>query len=1142
MEKLLNIYIQNELSIENIEQWFQGRHDIINENDLDAQLFISYFIENLHLSFNWLLKQNKNNVVMTNNNNPLITSENLNIDDDDAFPPLNIQSQQQTFKKRIKPTSIDTNHSFIKTNENLFKCSNAKNNSISPKNSDYLKEEREMLKQFKMNMSINNRQKYDKIKQTRKIESENITAIVVEPKFDRISTTNKEMIRKLQQLYSLILIDNYWPYLFEEIKFIVEVISKKSVIESSSMITECDNNQVVCFDLRKLFESYHNCYYFGWLSFEEIVIKKHFFTCFNVNVIHHLIDDPFLFKFQESSFIRTVLNNFLTQKLPSLSLNFSSEGDNLFVSFQSETDGKQNFPDGYSFSMFRRQRDEFYRLFKRYNENSWSTIISTDKTIRSLFIVAIQNIFAMVRDVGNSFHLARLFVDQLLKSCNGQLYRDADSMKILNESLEQHRGIKINQDRLNKLQNRIIERKRQPENPLEPENLYSEYFRSNELFFRDFIYYSDSHSFNEQLRMILKSKLIEMTSCVHSTILAELCTPNDIKENLSNYLIKSDLLAKFAGFLSFYSLETRRKLDEESDASLFFKHQQTLRQINHSPLFDIETYLVNSMQTHSLLVSLPWVIEFLMFIDQFSFSMDCYANVFALLVLIYKYYLPNLENYRSKSTHVRIFLQLYLEKLFVNKKIDAFDRIRQLIRNNHQHPEDFPKKLFSKFVSDNQSSEVKNFFFLDFISPELLDSNLISYFFPWFSKSTLDILRHSSCRTEIRKITPTTLLHEKNSSSLFTKAALPKNEKAMNSLQIQIEECFFNLHTGSLRKCINFLNDRIQANCIKKIKKEIYPKANRKYFQNISPDDTNEIEIQKICDLIRDDCKNFIKKYSTNSIETMFPLLIAEDDLDQETIQFIIQQLCLPKIFRKCNEWIDTNVSNNLISNRHSHNADNLKDDLNKELPELESCLSKSRQILYDLTHEKLETFKHDYVIEILQQMTLMSSLNSFSTSNYQLFDAIILDLIMSIVTFAPSTFNDNILEIAINYWTTDHVTTHKRLICPKYLYMINLSKSPAASWSKWESFLQRMIRSSVYDFSTLEEDVMAVLKNEWPQPLLTRLASMLQSLVDFVEKNNLFRHSISFPSESHPINHPHVRTEIINWLAWICKNQNLEE
>ena len=90
----------------------------------------------------------------------------------------------------------------------------------------------------------------------------------------------------------------------------------------------------------------------------------------------------------------------------------------------------------------------------------------------------------------------------------------------------------------------------------------------------------------------------------------------------------------------------------------------------------------------------------------------------------------------------------------------------------------------------------------------------------------------------------------------------------------------------------------------------------------------------------------------------MFPLLIAEDDLDQETIQFIIQQLCLPKIFRKCNEWIDTNVSNNLISNRHSHNADNLKDDLNKELPELESCLSKSRQILYDLTHEKFETFQ----------------------------------------------------------------------------------------------------------------------------------------------------------------------------------------
>ncbi|OTF72375.1 hypothetical protein BLA29_007626 [Euroglyphus maynei] len=247
----------------------------------------------------------------------------------------------------------------------------------------------------------------------------------------------------------------------------------------------------------------------------------------------------------------------------------------------------------------------------------------------------------MVKDVGNSYHLARLFVDQLMKSCSCQPYGNVDSVKDLNKSLEQHRGIKINQERLNKLQNRIVERKRPSENPLEPENLYSENFRSNELFFRDFIYYSDSHSFNEQLRMILKSKLIEMTSSIHSTINAESFTPNDIKENLFNYLIKANLLAKFAGFLSFYSMETRRKLGEENDASLFFKHQQTLRQINYSSMFDIETYLVNSMQTHSLLAALPWI----------SFAMNYYANVFALLVLIYKYYLPNLEKYCSKSTH-----------------------------------------------------------------------------------------------------------------------------------------------------------------------------------------------------------------------------------------------------------------------------------------------------------------------------------------------------------------------------------------------------------------------------------------------------------------------------------------------------------
>ena len=1146
MEQLLNLYIQDELSIDSIEQWFQGHYDIMDGNDLDAQLFISYFIEHLHSSFNWLLKQINNNVIIANNNIS-ITNENLNIDDEDAFPSLNIQSQQQQMKKRIKPTSIDANQSLIKGNGNLFKCSAAKNKPISPKNSDYLKEEREMLKQFKMNMSINNFQKNANEEQARKNEFENVTAVVIEPKFDKIVKTNREKIQKIEQLYSLILINNYWPYLFEEIKFIVEVVSKKSVIESSNVIADCDNTQVINFDFNKLFNSYHNCYYFGWLSFDEIVIKKSFFTCFNVNIIHHLIDNPFLFTFTESSsYIRTVLNNFLSQKLPSASIstNFAAEDDNPFVSFQLETDGKQNFPDGYSFSTFRRQRDEFYRLYKQFNENSWSTFMSGNKTNRSLFIAGIQNIFTMCKDVGNSYHLARLFVDQLVKSCSNQLYGNADSTKILNESFEQHRGIKINQDRLNKLQNRIVERKHQAENLFEPENLYSENFRPKELFFRDFIYYSDSHSFNEQLRLILKMKLIEMTSCVHTNIIADSYTPNDIKENLFNYFITVDLLAKFAGFLSFYSLETRRKLEKKGDTTIFFEHQKSLRQIHHSPMFDIETYLVTSMQTHSLLVALPWIIEFLMFIDQISIAMDCYANVFALLVLIYKYYLPNLEKYHSKPTHVRIFLQLYLEKLFINKKIDALNHMRQLTKNNDQHSEDFAKKLFSKFISDDhQSMEVEKKFHLDFISPELLDSNLISYFFPLFSRSTLDVLRHSSCRFEIRKITPTTLLNKKSSSTLFTTTSMPHDDKTMNSLQMQVEESFFNLHTGSLRKCINFLNDRIQANCIKKIKNEIYLTSNRKNFQNISTDDVDVIEIQKICDLIRNDCKNFIHEYSTNSIWKMFPLLVAEDDLDQETIQFAIKQLCLPKIYRKCEEWIDTNLTNDIITVRHSYITNDPKtDDVNKELPKLESCLSNSRQILCDLIHGKLDSFNADSVIGIFQQIKLIRSLDSFhSSKNHQFFDTIILDLIMSILTFAPSTFNENIIDLAIDYWTAYHVPTHKKLICSKYFYMIDRSKSPAASWLNWELLLRRMIRSSIYDMATLEEDVMAVLKNEWPQSLLTRLANMIQSLLEFVRQNNLPHKSISLSSGSHSYdNDDHL--QIIDWLAWICNNQNLKE
>lgn len=83
------------------------------------------------------------------------------------------------------------------------------------------------------------------------------------------------------------------------------------------------------------------------------------------------------------------------------------------VSFQIDTDNRENFSSAIAFHTFKKQRDAFYDILRIWEENhlmpGWVFQIALGGKIRSML--------TMHNDCTNYYHIARLFKSQLLISC-----------------------------------------------------------------------------------------------------------------------------------------------------------------------------------------------------------------------------------------------------------------------------------------------------------------------------------------------------------------------------------------------------------------------------------------------------------------------------------------------------------------------------------------------------------------------------------------------------------------------------------------------------------------------------------------------------------------------------------------------------
>lgn len=331
----------------NVKDWHFHRKRL-NEK---KYVLSDYIVQNSSKSTRKRRESNslQNSVVLEAKDKDLCSSAAFDITDKDAFPSMDVNvSKGNQRKRRIKPTLMlsHENDQFGSSNNRSFECNAFLNASeVSEKS---LAEERNLLKE-----------KRDKLKDSSEtllntkvtLSSSNLIPFTnsnsESPSLSQVTHVDKLNI--LIEMYVSFVLCNMVPNIIVEFYFLLQLLT-------------LNINEILLTDIRKdremILDSIHNSIYFSVKSLSRlfsylILIDKHLGLLLLGNSRIKTFDlnfHEFLVSYVESnSNLKIDASTYL--KAPILS-----------VSFQADTDNRDNFPSTSAFQLFKKQRDLFYEV------------------------------------------------------------------------------------------------------------------------------------------------------------------------------------------------------------------------------------------------------------------------------------------------------------------------------------------------------------------------------------------------------------------------------------------------------------------------------------------------------------------------------------------------------------------------------------------------------------------------------------------------------------------------------------------------------------------------------------------------------------------------------------------------------------
>lgn len=1064
--------------------------------------------------------------------------ENLNLNDDESFPKLNnhtfvkttptsterksAASDQKSSKKqrRINPTlvndTIENNANFveIKDKKNLRKTLFEKNRKIFDEAPELEQKNppRDEIKLMAKDISMLTPKK------SSTTTANNIQLLVrtpiknqeqapaIQPSLDRVNV-DKVKFDNLVLFYSNLIKHNLIPNVLAELDFLIQLVTRRCANEHS-------NEFLAAF---QFCSNYHNCIYFTIKSLEYVYehtlvnyFDEQFFKTLSLNESIKRMSPAFhsqLLNCEQLMNVDEQIHDLSTAIVPAFD----------FIAYQPETDSQENFPNDHSFHLFRRQRDAFFKLYYDWKQLFTKKLFKQDSILNDQefkFIHKVTFIFSLSKDFANYFHLARLFLAQLMQCCTGQNATNAE--QTISELIKQKAT--TNQSTPNVCENKMKKLNKRFNQQDQKVMATQSSFTGEEIFFYEFITACNNYSFLTILQRLLISKIAELNDPNLLVEAIELDENNlEIASFFCTNLLNLQLLAKFLGlivFMPFYSKvnSTVSPLAIANKNSQFNEIVKNIHPEETSLCKMINQMIVSSLKRKHLISTIPWIIQFLNQMDSNATTLTNYDPTFNLLVDIYHELGSKIDQYQMDKmnyAYLKLVFGNFFEKYFFVCHVKLYEISRT--------------ELLA-VVSDLDKT-------LD--SFQLINKKFLNACFPkLFVIKELVKQGIATQNNEIRKIKPLSL-NESSFTTAPTTANTPAKLDRKNLVQIEFEENFFRLHADSLRKTVEFVADRLHSKCIKSLRIDVIKKVKRETFAKYS----DLSKTTTILGEIRQECLKFIEEFANRKVNETIDLLVSEHDFSQSTIKIAIE--IASRMFQdKCSNWMSNNVNDSWIINETLvENGRRLQQSKpitpagqlsNQLVPSISYCFNHIRDHICDLLFQKETNCTKDELNRLIDELRMFRNPNShLNARTNQVIETTMMDLTITLVTYQPNVVDSDLIQKIVLFYVDNKLTINK-FISARNLLILSQSKERLKTWDKYESILLRLIQKDVYSIQSLETDVLGVLdnQNEWNEQLLTKLASCIKTAVDFCKSNEKYKDYAE-------------KIELIDWLSWFCGQSN---
>ncbi|XP_016972601.1 protein disks lost [Drosophila rhopaloa] len=910
--------------------------------------------------------------------------------------------------------------------------------------------------------------------QERTLEDE----VVAEEAFslDDVSDTNQ--LQLLSTLYSLLFDLNLVPNVLSELSFVLQLLNIRDFGQSPD---ESDPSM----PLERL-TKYKNCVYFALKLLENqqkllLQLDKRTLVVLLQNERLSLLPPGIMQQLEASC-----------QQRPEITTPFAletSSSSQQNVYYHVEKDSRDNFPSQNEFGAFKTQRDLFYKALKQWEVSHLNRIFN----FASELTPRIREIFKVSDHPVNMAHFAKLFVSQLLISATETT-----------ESPEEL-GIKLDPLRHNKLAQRLVTSNSSVEGQ----------FPRSQAFFRDFIAGCSSVAFLVHLKLALYVQLVRHNDSTFDLLqLAEDVGAEEQSVQQGPYIVRVQsmanmlILAKFLGYVTVLPFSGTTQHGNPSPPYLC-PQQLQLRSHFH-PDFNLREILERSMRQGKLLITLPWLVQYLVMLDLVTLHLP---DTLATLELLYGLY---------AAIHVD---KLQPGAVFIARSCIGWllDAQPQLVNGYYSHRAleagaSSTSSIVDLCLSGLRCHE-KSF------APLL--EELLPVACPFLQEFRVSITPSRQARSGRFRYITTRLEQLQQSSSATSKEAMAPSELTLaEQQQRKLADAFLHSQNASTRRLIEFVTERSFKCVVKDAQQEILlpskasADAKVNEISSIKQDEVYEM-LQQIFQEARENaCQRWkiqvplmLDRRIGQSLEALLPAST------NAVLRSTYAQLIRVQAQSQLQQWLQSSVLHSTFyhgdlrelatkvchSNRNKADAAaagggsselQLSPDVGFSLSEL---LFQLQQWMHCLSLRPENVGSREDLTALLRQSQQAVLFPQMPTVFYHLIGSGLVHLLQLLINRKPNFFDEDVISASCLVWRSPQFMASEASpgIFEGLLsitFVEEMGNNPD-SFRLLEKLLRSMLETGAVRADQLNELFMPLFAENWPPNVWSTLSNLLQQL-----------------------------------------------